>query len=124
MKSFTCTFLYILCTVDPTILVVLNEIGYDQALPTTDTIKKTKIMMDCAAAQPDTGIRFHTSIMCLHIDSEAAHLVHPKARSRAAGHYYLSNCNQQGKGGHYAHTRAHRHARTLPNPDALGPDIE
>ena len=29
--------------------------------------------------------------MCLHIDSNAAYLVKPKARSRAAGHYYLSN---------------------------------
>ena len=34
------------------------------------------------------------------------------------------NCNQQGKRGPYARARAHRHARTLPNPEALGPDIE
>ena len=26
--------------------------------------------------------------------------------------------------GHYAHTRAHRHTRTLPNTAALGPEIE
>ena len=43
--------------------------------------------------------------------------------------YYDSeedDCNQQGKRGHYAHAHAHahRHARTLPNPEALGPEIE
>ena len=32
------------------------------------------------------------------------------------------SCNQQGKRGPYA--RAHRHWRTLPNPEALGPEIE
>ena len=41
------------------------------------------------------------------------------------GQYYdCRNCNQQGKRGHYARARAHRHARTLPNPEALGPEIE
>ena len=35
-----------------------------------------------------------------------------------------TNCNRQVKGGHYAHARVHRHARTLPNPEALGQEIE
>ena len=50
---------------------------------------------------------------------------------RAIGHLYYKkkvkleeNCNRQGKRGHYAHARTHRHARTLPNPEALGPEIE
>ena len=46
--------------------------------------------MDYAATQPDAIIRFQTSDMCLHIDSNAAYLVQPKARSRSAGYYYLS----------------------------------
>ena len=29
--------------------------------------------------------------MCLHVDSDAAYLVLPKARSRLAGYYFLSN---------------------------------
>ena len=37
---------------------------------------------------------------------------------------YVNNCNQQGKRGPYARAHTHRHARTLPNPEALGPDIE
>ena len=49
------------------------------------------MVMDYAATQPDAIIRFHASDMCLHIDSDAAYFVHPKVRSRAAGHHYLSN---------------------------------
>ena len=47
--------------------------------------------MDYTYTQPDAIVRFHASDMCLHIDSNAAYLVNPKARSRAVGHYYLSN---------------------------------
>ena len=51
----------------------------------------------------------------------------PKGNSQ--GVFYLlslttGHCNQQGKRGHYACARAYRHARTLKNPEALGPEIE
>ena len=70
-------------------LVGINKIGSEQALPTTDTIKKTKILVDYAATEPDAVIRFHASDMCLHIDSDTAYIVQPKASSHDAGHYYL-----------------------------------
>ena len=38
MQSIAGTFLYISHAVDPTMLVALNEIGAEQALPTTNTI--------------------------------------------------------------------------------------
>ena len=44
-------------------LVVLNKIGVKQSSPTTITIKKTKMLMDYSATQPDAIIRFHTSDM-------------------------------------------------------------
>ena len=47
--------------------------------------------MDYAYIQPDAIIRLHASVMCLHINSVAAYLVQPKSRSRAVGHYYLSD---------------------------------
>ena len=47
--------------------------------------------MDYAATQLEAIIRFHASGMCLHTDSDAAYFVQPKARSRTAGYYYLSN---------------------------------
>ena len=91
MQRFSGTFLYISRAVNPNILIALNKIGSEQASPTTDTIKKTKMLMDYAATQPDAIIRFYASNMCLHIDSDADYLVQPKAHSRAAGHYYLSD---------------------------------
>ena len=72
-------------------LIVLNEIGAKQASPTTKTVKKTQMIMEYAATQPDAVIWFHSGNMCLHIDSDAAYLIQPKASSHAAGHYYLSN---------------------------------
>ena len=83
------TFLYISGTVNPPMLVTLNKIGSKKASPTIDTIKKTNIMMDYAATQPDAVIRFHASEMCLYIDSNAMYLVQTKAHSCASGHYYL-----------------------------------
>ena len=87
VQSISGTFLYISRAVDPTILVALNKIGAEQTSPTTDTINKTKMMMDYTYTQPDAIIRFHTSDMCLHINRVTAYLIHTKARSRAAGHY-------------------------------------
>mmetsp|Transcript_5614 Transcript_5614/g.8164 ORF Transcript_5614/g.8164 Transcript_5614/m.8164 type:complete len:80 (-) Transcript_5614:241-480(-) len=40
---------------------------------------------------PNATIRFHASNMILHVQSDAAYLVLPHAKSRYAGHYYLSN---------------------------------
>ena len=91
VQSIAVTFLYILRAVDPTMLVALNKICAKQASPTTDTVQKTKMLIDYASMQPDAVTRFHASDICLHIDSDNAYLVQPKARSRAAGDYCLSN---------------------------------
>ena len=47
--------------------------------------------MDYAHDYPNATILYHASDMCLHIDSNAACLVHPRARSIVAGHFYLSD---------------------------------
>ena len=45
LQSIAGTFISISRAVDPTMLVALKKIGSKQALPTTDTIKKTKMLM-------------------------------------------------------------------------------
>ena len=72
-------------------IVALNNISSGKDSPTTDTIKKTNMLMEYADIQPDAIICFNDIDMCLHIDSEAVYLVQPKSRSRAAFHYYLSD---------------------------------
>ena len=46
MQNIAGAFLYIARVVDPTMLVALNKISAEQASPTTDTIQKTKMLMD------------------------------------------------------------------------------
>ena len=47
--------------------------------------------MDYLHTHPDTVVRFHASDMILYIESDAAYLVLPQARSRVASILYLGN---------------------------------
>ena len=47
--------------------------------------------MDYLHTHPDTKLRYNKSDMQLHIDSDVAYLVAPKAKSRVAGCFYFSN---------------------------------
>jgi hypothetical protein len=48
-------------------------------------------LLNYCASHPDAVVRFIASDMILHVESDASYLSEPKARSRAAGYYYLSN---------------------------------
>ena len=72
-------------------IVAINELASEQSAPTIKTIQKRNMLLDYAHTYPDPKIRYHASDMCLHLYSDAAYLVQPKARSRVAGHYYLSD---------------------------------
>ena len=61
-----------------------------QSNPTESTNNKIKMLLDYLATYPNAKIRYHASDMALHVDSDAAYLVLPKARSRIAGYFYLS----------------------------------
>ena len=77
--------------VDPTMAPAINDISTEQSAATEDTISKCKMLLDYAATYPEAIIRYFASGMVLHIDSDAAYLVQKHARSRYAGHYYLSD---------------------------------
>ena len=47
--------------------------------------------MDYVYTYPNAFIRYYASDMVLHIDSDAAYLVAPKARSRVAGYFQMGN---------------------------------
>ena len=91
VQSTTGSLLYYSRAVDPTLLVALNEIATSQANPTEQTRAKVKWLLDYVATYPNATIRFYKSDMVLYVDSDAAYLVLPNARSRFAGHFYLSN---------------------------------
>jgi hypothetical protein len=91
VQAINGTLLYYARAVDPTMLPALNEISAQQASPTALTTTKCNQLLDYAATYPNAVIRYHASQMVLHVDTDAAYLVLPKARSRIAGHYFLSD---------------------------------
>ena len=52
--------------------------------------------MDYAHTYPNATIRYYTSDMQLHVDSDAAYLLLPKALSHGAGHFFLSSHTPTG----------------------------
>ena len=54
---------------------------------------KCQRLLDYFATYSHVSLRYHRSNMQLHVDSDAAYLVAPKARSRVAGFYYFKEGN-------------------------------
>ena len=75
------SFLYFARAVDNTILPAINDIAAQQAKPTENTLKKIQMLMDYVNTYPNPKIHFYASDMILHVDSDAAYLVGPKAKS-------------------------------------------
>ena len=63
----------------------LNQIGAQQLQPTQKTKQKVQRLLDYANTHQEISLRFFASKMQLTVDSDAAFLVLPKARSRVAG---------------------------------------
>jgi hypothetical protein len=72
-------------------LVALSAIASKQAAPTLETMEKVKLFLDYAATHPDAVLTFKKSNMVLAVHSDASYLTEPKARSRAGGHFFMSD---------------------------------
>ena len=71
-QSIVGTFLYYGRAVEPTVLTTLNKIATDQANPTTETHKKTTMLLDYLATYPNAKLRYYAGNMQLHVESDAA----------------------------------------------------
>jgi hypothetical protein len=91
IQQVTGTFLYYARAVDATMLVALSAIASEQASPTEETMKKTLLFLDYVATHPDAILTYRKSSMVLNVHSDASYLIEPKARSRAGGHYFMSD---------------------------------
>ena len=89
IQSIVGALLYYARSLDNTLLPALNDIAMQQAHPTENTKRKCQRLLDYVATYPSVILRYHASNMQLHIDSDAAYLVAPKAKSRIAGYYYF-----------------------------------
>ena len=54
-------------------------------------MKRTKQLLDFVASQEDAVLTYHASDMILAVHSDAGYLNEPHVRSRAGGHFFLSN---------------------------------
>ncbi len=59
--------------------------------PTVFTTTKIQMLLGSLHTYPNAKIWFYASDMILHVDSDAAYLVAPRAKSHIAGFYYCSN---------------------------------
>lgn len=96
IQAIVGTFLYYARAVDCTMLPALNQISTQQSKPTNQTNEDANMLLDFAATYPNAKIRFHASDMILHVDTDAAYLVMPNAKSRIAGYFYLSSDLSKG----------------------------
>ena len=72
-------------------LMPLSSIASSQAAPTKETMTKINQFLDYAASHPDAILTYRASDMVLARHSDASYLSEPKARSRAGGHFFMSN---------------------------------
>jgi hypothetical protein len=108
VQSVVGALLYYARAIEHPLLVGLNETSMDQANPTQKTKKKVQQLLDFAATYPNAIIRYHTSDMILHAESDAAYLVLPNATSRIGGYFYLSS-------------KPPENPNTIPKPMKNGP---
>jgi len=84
-------FLFLGRAVDSTLLCPVSAIASQSANPTEDTMQQTKQLLDYLATQEDAVLTYNASDMILAVHSDTSYLSEPKARSRAGGHFFLSN---------------------------------
>lgn len=83
-------FLFYARAVDCTMLAALGSIASQQAKPTQKTMEKVKQFLDYAATHPEAIITYRASGMVLAGHSDASYLSETRARSRAGGHFFMS----------------------------------
>ena len=91
VQHVTGTFLYYARAVDSTMLVALSAIASSQSGPKAATMGKVKHFLDYVALHPDAMLTYRVSNMVMSVHSDASYLSEPKARSRAGGHFFLSD---------------------------------
>ena len=84
-------FLFLGRAVDSTLLCPISAIASQAAKPTEDTMEQTLQLLDYIATQEEAVLTNSASDMKLAVHSDASYLSEPQARSRAGGHFFLSN---------------------------------
>ena len=76
-------------------LHALNNLATQTHSGTQKTMKTVKHFLNYCARNPDSATLYRASNMILNVNSNAAYLAAPKARSQIGGFYYMGNRNKQ-----------------------------
>jgi hypothetical protein len=95
IQKVTGTILYCAKSVDPTVLMPLNDIATEHTKATEKTQAATNQLLDYLATHPDATIRYHASDMILHIHSDASYLSVSNARSCIGGLFFCGSKSPQ-----------------------------
>jgi hypothetical protein len=95
IQKVTGSVLYYARSLDPTVLMPLNDIATEQTKATEKTQAATNQLLDYLATHPDATIRYHASDMILHIHSDASYLSVSNARSRLGGLFFCGDKSPQ-----------------------------
>jgi hypothetical protein len=74
-------------------LLALGSLATQQANPMQNTKKIVHRFLDYATTHPDAVITYQASNMVLAGHSNASYFLETNARSRAGGHFFMSNNN-------------------------------
>ena len=91
VQTVTGKFLWYARAVDPMLLTALSALTSQQANPTHKTMERVRQFLDYCATQEPAVLTYNKSDMILAVHSDAGYLNEKNARSRAGGHFYLSN---------------------------------
>ena len=82
-------------SVNSTMQYILNDLAIAATKGTKQTMEELIHFLNYCATNPDASIIFCRRDMILTLDSDAAYLNAPKARSRAGGYQYLGNLHEK-----------------------------
>jgi hypothetical protein len=89
------TLLYYARAVNPTLLAALSTIATRQAKGTRAIANACHWLLNYVTMHPNAGLRYHACNMILAVHMDASYLSETGGRSRATGHFYLTNQNDK-----------------------------
>ncbi len=85
------TILYYAPAANPTLLAALSAIAAQQSNGTQAVANACNQLLDYVTTQPNAGLWYHACDMILAVHTDASYLSKIGGKSRAAGHFYLTN---------------------------------
>ena len=95
IKRIVGKFLYYARVIDNTMAHMMNHIGSQKCKGTQKLMQAVTNFLNYAASNLNAKMIYRKSDMVYKIDSYAASLVCPDARSRAGGYHYLDNAGNK-----------------------------